>query len=169
MSRFPKKSLSWDIKKIVILSTTLLYLAVVLIYVAHELVDTYRQKKIEIKNLSQMLAESASIPDGTTVVGQQVTYLLEQDPTLQSISFYSINQSLSFDEQTKPDWKVTMQDDIVSFHQPVTSGIESSSLETPYVVPSRSLLGYINVSLDLVKLRQQWFIKHSLILFAFLL
>ncbi|WP_230656414.1 sensor histidine kinase [Psychrobacter sp. I-STPA10] len=170
MSRFCPKNLSWNIKKIVIISTTVLYLVAVGTYIYHELIDNYRLKKIEIKNLSQILAENASIPDGISVVGQQVTYLLEQDPTLQSISFYSINQSLSFSEENKPDWQVVLQDDIVSFHQPVTSNIDSSNKEElPFIIPNQSLLGYINVSLDLDRLRQQWFVRHSLILLALLL
>ena len=167
MSRYPQKNLSWSIKKIVVITTSILFLIAISIYIVYELVDTYKQKTMEIKNVSQMLAESASISDGANVVGHQVTYLLEQDPTLQSISFYSINQSLSFVEKTKPDWQVILGEDIMSFHQPVTGSIETKQAQTSFNAPNRTLIGYINVTLDLKKLKQQWFMQHAWLLLSF--
>ncbi|WP_227430722.1 sensor histidine kinase [Psychrobacter sp. I-STPA6b] len=170
MNRHSQKNFQYFIQQTAIIPTTILFISAVSLYIFGGLVDTYHQKKIEIKSFSQMLAESASIPDGAPVVAQQVTYLLEQDDALQSISFYSIEQSLNFNEQNDSDWQVVAGKDVISFHQPVISKALDFSLDAKpqSALSNRSLLGYINVTLDLSLLRKQWFIQHSIVLLSLL-
>ncbi len=154
----------------------------------------YQQKILHVHDLGELLANSASTPDGANLVARQVSLLLDDDATLQSILFYSTEQPVSDPNQTdleliSNDWYNALFTDVVSFNYPVTSrylsgrsiqransvqqlGHPSSSSEinieqsVDQFAARNTLVGYINITLDIHKLRWQWIYINLLSWFA---
>lgn len=151
------------------------------------LVYYYKEKHRHVQQLAALLTTSASTADGADVVAEQVKILLEDEPSIQSILFYSTPQPIGDVNQSRDDWKNALFADTVSFNYPVIShymdvdGIGSSAIDA--VVSARSssspltainkvtgegsksstLVGYINITLDVSKLRSDWFFKNVLL------
>ena len=64
------------------------------ISLGYDLVRDYKDKLHNIEQLSKLLASSASSPEGVDLVADQVSELLNNDPTIQSIIFYSIDHPI---------------------------------------------------------------------------
>ena len=158
-------------------------------------VQHYKQQRLQVQQLSELLVNSASTVDGASLVAQQVDILLAGDPTLSSIVFYSSDSPvLALDkldiEQQNRDWYNAWFADSMSFNEPVTSrylstssyyqpsatnsGIDTSTsdgVNSGSVVESSPLgaqdvlIGYLNITLDIHKLRSEWLYQNAWLLF----
>lgn len=150
----------------------------------YSFVHNYQQKRLHVQQLGEMLANSASTPDGANLVARQVSILLDNDPALQSILFYSTEQPIDSLSQGNIDsmsnnWYNAWFANTVSFNYPVTSRYLTGSsiqranssqrlanaspanakdtpiLTTP-LAARNTLVGYINITLDMTQLRWYW-------------
>ena len=144
----------------------------------------YQQKVLHVQRLAALLASNASTTDGAALISSQVSFLLDDDPTLKNIVFYSTNAPIEgFDQttaqQTGSDWYNAFLTDSISFNRIVTnryvtdSSVDTSnqqpvgsiaaaragSTSSAELVESNSLVGYINITLDIDKLRLEWLRK----------
>lgn len=74
----------------------------------------YQEKQSHIEQLATVLTASASTVDGAAVVAEQVKTLLDNDPSIQSIIFYSTPQPISDNNQSIFSWKNALFADTVS-------------------------------------------------------
>ena len=175
--RYPKDITSlmriWIIATAI--TTTLLGVGISLGY---NLVRDYKDKVHNIEKIGKLLASSASSPDGVDLVADQVSELLNTDPTIQSIIFYSIDHPIGRSAAVEPDWRCALFATTTNINQAVTSRYfisEDSALAAkiadpaePFssadtVVEDNTLLGYISITLDVTKLRSQWFSDYKFI------
>ncbi|MGM8909108.1 sensor histidine kinase [Psychrobacter sp. 1U1] len=147
-------------------------------------VHNYQQKRLHVQQLGEMLSNSASTPDGANLVARQVSILLDNDPSLQSILFYSTDQPIDSLSQGNinsvgNNWYNAWFADTVSFNYPVTSRyLTGSSIQranssqriantspisvrdtpkmTTPLAARNTLVGYINITLDMNQLRWYW-------------
>jgi len=145
----------------------------------------YQEKQQHIQQLASLLTTSASTADGADIVADQVNVLLANEPTIQSIVFYSTSKPISDVNQSLDDWRNALFADTVSFNYPVVSKYEddneagsdnaasnrqiaSTLSESMVDAPSTSqltdgsaknsaLIGYINITMDVELLRMHWF------------
>ena len=158
-------------------------LAGILLSFIYGLVHHYQDTRRHIQQLAALLTTSASTADGANVVAEQVSILLANEPTIQSIVFYSTAQPINEASPLLDDWKNALFADTISFNYPVVSkymgGADSKRsgshqrLETALSeykndttkraaslndTPENStLIGYINITMDVKKLRMHWF------------
>lgn len=189
MSISSLRNISTIIRRSVLQAIIVAVLAGFLLSFVYAFVYSYQQKRLHVQQLGEMLANSASIPDGANLVARQVSMLLDNDPTLQSILFYSTDDpidSMSQDDinSMSNDWHSALFADTVSFNYPVTSryltgssiqranssqqlsstsSIEAENIETENTTASttqlasrNALVGYINITLDIDKMRWNW-------------
>ena len=165
-----------------------------LLFVIFSLVIYYQEKQRHIEQSALLMATSAATVGGADLIDRQVTMLLDAEPSVQSILFYSTNRALDNSEQTDShttidDWKNALLARTVSFGYPVTSlsvdnddvmstemfkplidydvdkaVIQSSSVNTS----NNNVVGYINLTLDMNAIRLEW-LKSTLWLWALLL
>lgn len=148
-------------------------------------VHHYQQKRLHVQQLGGLLASSASLPDGANLVARQVSALIDNDATLQSILFYSTDQPIDALSQedvnsTSNNWRNALLADTISFNYPVTSrylsgnsiqranasqqlpnrssidDAKAATISTTQTTDNNTLVGYINITLDISKLRWQW-------------
>ncbi len=154
----------------------------------------YQQKRLHVQQLGELLASSASNPDGANLVARQVSLLLDNDPSLQSIVFYSTDNPVNSLYQNEissisNDWYNALLTHTISFNYPVTSRyfdgdsiqrasssqplLNNSSLassannketQPPLSQPAarNTLVGHINITLDIASLRWHWIRVNSL-------
>ena len=172
------------IRRSVLQAIIVAVLAGFLLSFVYAFVYSYQQKRLHVQQLGEMLANSASIPDGANLVARQVSTLLDSDPTLQSILFYSTDDpidSLGQDDidSVSNNWYNALIADTVSFNYPVTSRYlsgnsiqranssqqlastlsveaEDTTMSTTQLAARNTLVGYINITLDINKLRWYW-------------
>ena len=159
-------------------------------------VQYYKQQRLQVQQLAELLVISASTVDGASLVAQQVEVLLDKDPTLSSIVFYSSDSPIiDFDQneiEQFQDWYNAFFAESISFNNAVTSRYLSlnsyndfaslnidqnqiSSIENDGIGSTNSLetqevlVGYINITLDINKLRLLWLQQNALMLFAIIL
>ena len=148
----------------------------------------YQQQRQHVQQLAELLASSASTVDGANLVATQASILLVDDASIQNIVFYSTDNSIDNLSQadidrTSSDWHNALLADTVSFNRAVTShyavddqtqgnslntqlpslGRGNTALDTSTTVAqttaTNALVGYINITLDVKKLRMQWLRK----------
>lgn len=148
----------------------------------------YQQQRLHVQQLAELLASSASTIDGANLVANQVSILLADEASIQNIVFYSTdhpidNLSQADIDRTSSDWHNALLADTVSFNRAVTSryavddqtqvkklntklsSLErgNTALDTSATVEqstaTNALVGYINITLDVKKLRMQWLRK----------
>lgn len=146
---------------------------------SYDLVQDYKNKVRYVKQISQLLASSASSPEGVDLVADQVSDLLNSDPILQSIVFYSIDHPIGPDEPEEGAWRCALFGDTVGINQAVTSryfaasASESITNSNPALavadLDDNTLLGYISITLDIKALRQQWLSEYQFIWLAALI
>ena len=168
------------------------FIAVCFLFAIYGFVQHYKQQRLQVQQLSKLLVNSASTVDGASLVARQINLLLDNDPTLSNITFYSTDSPiLAVDNsdiaRNNRDWYNALFADSISFNRAVTSRYLGSSnyynspqsevsdrqvseaesseaLATPEV-----LIGYINITLDIKKLRSEWLYQHYLLLLSIIL
>ena len=165
-----------------------------LLFIIFSLVIYYQEKQRHIEQSALLMATSAATVGGADLIDRQVTMLLDAEPSVQSILFYSTNRALDNSEQTDShttidDWKNALLARTVNFDYPVTSfsvdnddvmstemfkplidyDVDKAVLQSSSVNTSNSnVVGYINLTLDMNALRLEW-LKSTLWLWALLL
>ena len=165
-----------------------------LLFVIFSLVIYYQEKQRHIEQSALLMATSAATVGGADLIDRQVTMLLDAEPSVQSILFYSTNRALDSIEQTDShttidDWKNALLARTVSFDYPVTSlsvdndDVMSTEMFKPLIdydvdkavlqssianTNNSNVVGYINLTLDMNALRLEW-LKSTLWLWALLL
>lgn len=170
----------------VVQAITLAVLAGFILSFVYGLTYHYKETHRHIDQLAAVLTASASTAEGADIVAEQVAFLLENEPSIQSILFYSTPQPISDTSQSRGDWKNALFADTVSFNYPVVSNdLQPDSLtiaatfsdadglprQSSDVAASSSttknanstLVGYINITLDVNKLRASWFQSNALL------
>ena len=181
MKKKPVKTIPNLIRRTVVQAIFFAALAGFLLSFFYTFLYHYRQKVLHIDQLGEMLAKSASTPDGANLVARQVSLLLDDDIALDSILFYSTDQPISENNNAETnrhynDWYNAIFKDTISFNYPVTSrylsgssiqragsvqqlNTTASANEIEPAAPSLdriTLVGYINITLDIQALRWQW-------------
>lgn len=165
-----------------------------LLFVIFSLVIYYQEKQRHIEQSALLMATSAATVGGADLIDRQVTMLLDAEPSVQSILFYSTNRALDNSEQTDShttidDWKNALLARTVNFDYPVTSfsvdndDVMSTEMFKPLIdydvdkavlqssianTNNSNVVGYINLTLDMNALRLEW-LKRTLWLWALLL
>ena len=145
------------------------------------LVHHYQEKQQHIQQLASLMTVSASTANGADVVAEQVNILLKNEPSIQSIVFYSTSHPINDVNQSVNDWKNALFADTISFNCPVVSKPEalgrawlntpksnqqlaadlsegmSTLLVTDKLSGNNTLVGYINITMDVSVLRSHWF------------
>ncbi|WP_350560981.1 HAMP domain-containing sensor histidine kinase [Psychrobacter sp. CAL346-MNA-CIBAN-0220] len=144
----------------------------------------YQQKRLYVQQLTELLASSGSTANGANLVARQVSTLLNSDSTLQNIVFYSTNYPINaLNQETmgdvSSDWYNALFADTVNFNhtvtshylrgnsiqranasQPISDPLSMSNIETKSSgskpISSNTLVGYINITLDVNKMRWNW-------------
>lgn len=148
------------------------------ISLGYDLVRDYKDKLHNIEQLSKLLASSASSPEGVDLVADQVSELLNNDPTIQSIIFYSIDHPIVRNKSQDADWRCAFFATTTNINQAVTSRYFISddsvlnaettasidrSRSSDAMVEDNTLLGYISITMDVAQLRSQWFSHYKFI------
>ena len=165
-----------------------------LLFVIFSLVIYYQEKQRHIEQSALLMATSAATVGGADLIDRQVTMLLDAEPSVQSILFYSTNRALDNSEQTDShttidDWKNALLARTVNFDYPVTSfsvdndDVMSTEMFKPLIdydvdkavlqssianTNNSNVVGYINLTLDMNALRLEW-LKSTLWFWALLL
>ncbi len=139
---------------------------------ASELVHSYQNKRRDIHQLATLLSDSASTTNAPNIIEQQISSLLDEDPNIQGILFYSTTYLLSDSNQANTesivnDWQNALFASTVSFNYAVTkTDNRQKSARGGAIAPTSSnntLIGYINITLDAQKLRLTWLKNHALL------
>ena len=164
------------------------------LFVIFSLVIYYQEKQRHIEQSALLMATSAATVGGADLIDRQVTMLLDAEPSVQSILFYSTNRALDNSEQTDShttidDWKNALLARTVNFDYPVTNfsvdndDVMSTEMFKPLIdydvdkavlqssianTNNSNVVGYINLTLDMNALRLEW-LKSTLWLWALLL
>lgn len=186
MNNHSSQTISTLIWRSVVQAIIVALLSGFLLSFVYGLVHHYKEKRHHIQQIAALLTTSASTAEGADIVAEQVRFLLESDPSIQSILFYSTPQSINDVNQSRDDWKKALFADTVSFNYPVISNyiaadssvkeINSNQQPTPNFLDgvrgpadadeapeNNALVGYINITLDVNALRLYWF-QNNLIL-----
>lgn len=176
MNNRPSQTLSTFIWRSVIQAIILAVLAGFLCSFIYGLLQHYKEKRHHIQQFATLLTTSASTADSADIVAEQVSFLLASEPSIKSILFYSTPQPIDESNQSSENWKNALFADTVSFNYPVTStyisddrqrrvlntappsteAVSNRTVTSPEVDNS-ALVGYINITLDVGKLRLYWF------------
>lgn len=190
MNNQPLQTLPKLIWRSVVQAIFLAMLTGIILSFIYGLVHHYQQKHRHIQQLAALLTSSASTVDGADTVAKQVSILLAAEPNIQSIIFYSTPQPIADIDRftayrSNDDWQNALFASTVSFNYPVTSDditddsdatidanqqIDSVlsdhrlALPNPEELTSDStLVGYINITLDVAELRANWFRSNLLL------
>lgn len=190
MSTYHVKSISTLIWRSVLQAIAVAIMAAFLLSFIYGFVYHYQQKRLHIQQLADILSDIASTADGANLAANNISMILEEDSSIQNIVFYAsdhpaVAPDQSETEQNDNDWYNSLFTDTISFNRAVTSsyigGVDNSSLanegkkqltkllsrdnrevkvnigKSP---ESNAVIGYINITLDLNKLRSEWFLKN---------
>ncbi|MGE6246552.1 sensor histidine kinase [Psychrobacter proteolyticus] len=185
MNKRSSQTIHMLIWRSVIQAVILAVLAGFLLPFIYGLVHYYQEKNHHIQQLAALLTTSASTADGAQVVAKQVNILLENEPTIQSIVFYSTSEPIEDIDQSLDDWKNALFAHTVSFNYPVVSkGIDAGSVTSNKsdtnqqlamalsnvmsessapdqlagkTTKNSTLIGYINITIDVKLIRLYWF------------
>ncbi|WP_440465013.1 sensor histidine kinase [Psychrobacter sp. ASPA161_6] len=183
MNNQPLQILPKFIWRSVVQAIILAVLVGILLSFVYGFVYHYQQKHRHIQQLAALLTSSASTIDGADTVAKQVSIVLSAEPNIQSILFYSTPQPIADIDrftayQSHDDWQNALFADTVSFNYPVVSDdITTDSaatiaateqtdkplsdnmidpLDPEALTDDSTLVGYINITLDVDKLRANW-------------
>lgn len=190
MSKSPVRTISKIIRRSVLQAISLAVLVGFLLTFVYGFVYHYQQKRLHVQQLAELLASSGSTANGANLVARQVSMLLDNDPALQNIVFYSTDLPIEDTDQaaindTGSDWYNALFADTVNFNHTVTSRylmdnniqransnqhlskpLSASDIEKELSafqpVLRNSLVGYINITLDMHNMRWNW-IRTSLL------
>lgn len=184
----PVRSIPALIRRSIIQAIVVAVIAGFLLSFIYGFVYHYQQQRLHIQQLAELLAESASSINSANLVARQVGILLENDASIHSIVFYSTDHPIdSLDqvviEQASNDWYNAFFTNTVSFNRAVTStymrgitvqdanssqqpsrNLTGNSIKSNLIKDKRpdatTLIGYINITVDVNKLRLDWFLKN---------
>ena len=170
MRKYSNKTIATFIRHAIIRTVVVAAMVVSLLSFIYGFVHHYQEKRLHVQQIAEILAHSASAPDGADVVAAQVNMLLDSDSSIQSILFYSTDYPVAtFDqdsiEKTNNDWYNALFARTVSFNRAVTSRetqealtdtVQASNDTTEGDADQATLMGYINITLDVDKMRLQW-------------
>lgn len=183
----PPKAIIPLMRNSIIAILTIITLIAVLFSFTNDLICSFENKHQYVEQMAKLLASSASTPDGVDLVADQVSDLLNSDPTLQSIIFYSIDHPVGSNNTNQHDWRTILFADMVGVNQAVTSrivrsssldrlndGNNSDTLKNYNAVPgsaleNNTLLGYISITMDVKAYRRQWLMDHKYVWFMTLI
>lgn len=168
MRKYSNKTIATFIRHSIIRTVVVAAVVVSLLSFIYGFVHHYQQKRLHVQQLAELLAESAAAPNGADIVAKQVSLLLDTDPSIQSIVFYSTDYPVAtFDqadiEQTNNDWYNALFAHTVSFNRAVTSRDAQEVDSEAAPADQTTLMGYINITLDIDKMRLHW-IRRDLLL-----
>ena len=153
------------------------------LFLFYGFVHHYQQQRLHMQQLAELLAQSASTIDGASLVARQVSIVLKDDPSIQNIVFYSTDYPISTlnqadIERSGNNWYTALTADTISFNRAVTAHTTVANQGLSALTANRlvgvlpndtslkqmsaatnALVGYINITLDMHKLRQQWLHK----------
>lgn len=182
------RSIPTLIRSSVLQAIAVAIIAAFLLSFVYGFVYYYQQKRLHLQQLAELLANSASTADGANLVARQVSILLEDDPSIQSILFYSTDHPVvTLDqatiEQMTNDRYNALFAKTISVNRAVTSrymtnrssqsansstqlektllsgAIESNAINNG-LADNNTLIGYINITLNVDKLRLDWFLRN---------
>jgi signal transduction histidine kinase len=188
MRKYSAKTISTLIRYSILQAIAIAIFIAVLLSFIYGVVYHYQQQRLHAQQLVELLANSAASVDGASLVAKQVKIILNDDPTLESILFYATDHPAAdlqqaATQQHRNDWYNALFADSVSFNRAVisqditrksTSRIDSdqqlttalaattfnSDSSNNIIAEQDALIGYINITLDMQKLRWQWFYKN---------
>ncbi|WP_413520165.1 sensor histidine kinase [Psychrobacter glacincola] len=159
MNNRPPQTLSTLIWQSILQTIILAVSAGLFVSFVYGFVQYYKETRQHIQEIATLLTISASIAENTDVVDEQIQFLLEKEPSIESILFYTTSQPVVDANQLRYDWKNALFANSISLNYPVvgdpTNKILSSKEDT--------LVGYLNVTVDIAMLREDW-IKSNLLL-----
>lgn len=190
MSTHHVKSISTLIWRSVLQAIAVAIMAAFLLSFIYGFVYHYQQKRIHIQQLADILSDIASTADGANLAAKNISMILEEDSSIQNIVFYATDHpAVTPDqyeiEQNDSDWYNSLFTDTITFNRAVTSNyindvttgsINDTEKKKLAEVLSRNnreaktnidnypesnaVIGYINITLNLNKLRSEWFLKN---------
>lgn len=175
-----QKTLSTFIRKRLIIITELSIVLCFLFIATISLHNFYQNKLISTVQIAQTLATSASSPDGINQVSEQVANLLNDDPSLENIIFYSMDHGVNDVNYYGSLSEILTLDNLNIYRPVLIKGFSSFDPTTHYsdysdenadqIVPKshKAMVGYISITLNLKILRQQW-LEQNINLFFFIL
>nr|WP_317199951.1 HAMP domain-containing sensor histidine kinase [uncultured Psychrobacter sp.] len=181
MKNRPQKTLSAIAWSAVLRVTLVTVLTGFLLSVIYGLVYHYKQKQQHVDQLAALLTTSASTPAGANLIADQVRLVLANEPSIESIRFYSTTYSIADNAQdkgdeTRSDWQNALFSNTASFNYPVISRDVSSSTFIDEALDASadtenqdtgSLVGYLNITLDTARMRSNW-LQDNLLLWLFI-
>lgn len=177
MNTPPRLAFPVLLRRYILQTAILTVLTAYLVVCAYELVHNYQNKRQSIQQLATILTNRASAENETNTILKQVNHLLDADPNIQSIVFYSNHSPLTNIDQNSTDeagqdWRHALFSQTISFNYAVTKPDSdiSYSKDRSSTTPDNdnTLIGYINITLDLNKLRMEW-LRHHLLLWLIVL
>lgn len=177
MNTPPRLAFPVLLRRYILQTAILTVLTAYLVVCAYELVHNYQNKRQSIQQLATILTNRASAENETNTILKQVNHLLDADPNIQSIVFYSNHSPLTNIDQNSTDeagqdWRHALFSQTISFNYAVTKPDSdiSYSKDRSSTTPDNdnTLIGYINITLDLNKLRMEW-LRHHILLWLIVL
>lgn len=188
MRKHPTKTIPILIRRSIFQAITVAVIVAFLLSFVYGFVYHYKQQRFHAQQLAELLANSASTVDGANLVARQVRLLLEDDPSIENIQFYSTDHPVvTFDKaasaHSSSDWYNALFTDRISFNRAVTSrymigsetqntsrskqlsatlfnnGVNTNSTNNEST-DDNTLVGYINITLDVDAMRLSWFLKN---------
>ena len=159
MNNRPHQTLPTLIWHSIMQTMVLAVLAGLLVSFIYGFVHYYKDTRQHIQDLATLLTISASIADSTDIVDEQIRFLLEKEQGIESILFYTTSQPVVDANQLRDDWKNALFANRISFNYPVVGDPTNKILSSK----EDALVGYLNITLDVATLRENW-IKKNLLL-----
>ena len=122
-------------------------------------VQYYKDTRQHLQELATLLTISASKADSSDVVDKQIQFLLEKQPSIESILFYSTSDSVVDANQLRDDWKNALFANRISFNYPIVGDPTNKILS----LKEDTLVGHLNVTLNIAMLRENWIKSHLLL------
>lgn len=190
MSTYHVRSIPTLIRRSVLQAIMVAILAGFLLSFIYGFVYYYQQKRLYIQQLADILSDIASTVDGANLAARNIGRILEEDSSIQSIVFYpSDHPAVALKqpeiEENEQDWYNSLFVDTISFNSAVTNSHaddvnnrlsfnrDKQQLSTilsannkkvnadiDSSIESNAVIGYINITLDLNKLRLEWVLKN---------
>lgn len=168
------KTVSTFVNHTIIRIVVVTSLVITIFSLVYGCVYNYQKKRAYIQEVVDLLAISAAAENGADIVAEQVEFLLKDEPSIQSIVFYSTDYPVTTveAEDSLPrtnDWSTALFAHSISLNRPVTDSSYSSMNainSAPGLAPDSDqtqLVGYINITLDVERMRLDW-IRYDLLI-----
>ncbi len=159
MNNRPPQTLPTLIWHSIMQTMVLAVFAGLLVSFIYGFVHYYKDTRQHIQDLATLLTISASVADSTDIVDEQIHFLLEKEQGIESILFYTTSQPIVDTNQSRDDWKNALFANTVSFNYPVVGDPTNKIISAK----EDALVGYLNITLNVATLRENW-IKKNLLL-----